>query len=234
MIRMLRHVLAAFLFVAVASGALAAELGLVTWYEQTGGVKGALNNVGDQVSGVNICPAANTNANNVPGCDMANDPGYNDNGTPQDGSDDYYTGDLIVRTNDAFMAVANYNVNGGSDEITITGTAPAGLVFDDLPGFCRLPQSSLSADGRTVTCYLGEKSPGTSQTLAFPVRVLGGNANGSQPGVIEFEVDGPNSNAVADDTDRSIIVTAAPRWNVCKSLYAVNAYTKTASDGTQT
>ncbi len=234
MIRMLRHALAAFLFVALASGALAAELGLVTWYEQTGGVKGALNNVGDRVSGVNICPAANTNANNVPGCDMANDPGYNDNGTPQDGSDDYYTGDLIVRTNDAFMAVTNYNVNGGSDEITITGTAPEGLVFDDLPGFCLLPQSSLSADGRTVSCYLGEKTPGTSQTLAFPVRVLGGNANGSQPGVVEFEVDGPNSQSVTDDTDQSIIVTAAPRWNIRKSLYTVNAYTKTASDGTQT
>jgi len=214
------------------SNAYAANLGLVTWYEQTGGLKGALNHVGDQVSGVNICPAANTNANTVPGCDMDDDPGFHDNGTPQDGSDDYYTGDLIVRTNDAFLAVANYNVNGSSEEVTITGSAPQGLVFDALPGFCQLPQSSLSSDGRTVTCYLGEKTPGTSQALAFPVRVLGGNANGTQPGPVGFTVSGPNSTEVSDDTDTSIIVTAAPRWNLRKSLYTINAYTKTASDAT--
>ena len=55
---------------------------------------------------VDICPAVNTNANGTPGCDMSSDSGFQDNGTPDDGSDDSYTGDLIVRTHDAFEAVA--------------------------------------------------------------------------------------------------------------------------------
>jgi len=52
--RLLRQALFIVVFTSLASGALAANLGLVTWYEQTGGVKGALNNVHDQVSGVDI------------------------------------------------------------------------------------------------------------------------------------------------------------------------------------
>ncbi len=80
-------------FVYSLDNAFAASLNITTKYTQTGGIKGPLNNVGDLVNDVNICPADPTD-----GCDFANDPGYSNNGTTSDPSDDTYSGDLIVRT----------------------------------------------------------------------------------------------------------------------------------------
>ena len=230
MIRFLRPFALVMILFSVFTGALAADLNMVVRYGKTGGIKGPLNQVGNEVNGVDICPADNDNNNNVPGCDMSDDPGFNDGGTPQDGSDDTYDGDLIVRTNDDFTVEVNYNVNG-TDEVTLEGAVPEGLAFDGLPGFCLLPESELSNDGRNIKCYLGEKTNST-QTLSFPVRVLGTNKNGDTPGPVEFSVNGPNSNEVSDDTDESIIVTAAPRWNLKKRAYGVGAHTISADEAT--
>jgi len=230
MTRFLRQFAPVMTLFIIFTGALAADLNMVVRYGKTGGIKGTLNQVGDEINGVDICPAVNNNNNNVPGCDMFDDPGFNDGGTPQDGSDDSYNGDLIVRTNDDFTVEVNYNVNG-TDEVTLEGTVPEGLAFDGLPGFCLLPESELADDGRTVKCYLGEKTNST-QTLSFPVRVLGTNQNGTTPGPVEFSVSGPSSNEVVDGTDESIIVTAAPRWNLRKRAYGVGAHTITTDEAT--
>ena len=112
------------MFFAGSSFAVAASLNVTTIYTKTGGIKGALNNVGDLVNGVPVCPA-----NPTDGCDFSDDPGYNDNGTVNDPTDDFYTGDLLVRTNDVFEVNAAWSwqgvKNGPEEEVTLVGTLPA-------------------------------------------------------------------------------------------------------------
>ncbi len=229
----LRWCLGAFVPLALSTSAFAADLTLTTRYGDTGGLVGNLNNIGDQVNGRDICPQANTNANATPGCDMSADPGYqaNDEG---DNSDDTYTGDLIVRTNDKFEVVAAYswlgNAGGPEERVTITGTLPAGtgFIWDDLPGVCDATLSSISADRKTITCvrvdFDTNNTGSFAEDLPFAVKVEGDAANGSKPGDISFTIDTPNNagsaitDGVEDGNPNNLIkVTAAPRWNIDKS-----------------
>jgi len=117
----------------LATSSYSATLTLTTKYGKTGGLAGNLNQVNDTVNGRNICPAVNTNANAIAGCDMSDDPGLNDNGTPNDPSDD---------------------AGGNEEQVTITGTLPAGtgFIWDGIPGSCDQTASSLSVDKKSITC----------------------------------------------------------------------------------
>ncbi len=229
----LRWCLGAFVPLALSTSALAADLTLTTRYGDTGGLVGNLNNIGDQVNGRNICPAANDYANGTPGCDMSADPGYVAN-DPGDNSDDTYNGDLIVRTNDKFEVIAAYSWLGdaGSDEerVTITGTLPAGagFIWDDLPGACDETLSAISADRKTLTCVRVDfdtfDTGSFAEDLALPVKVEGNAVNGSTPGDILLTIDTPNNagsaitDGVEDGNPNNLIkITAAPRWNIDKS-----------------
>ncbi len=212
----------------------ASTINITTKYGKTGGIVGPLNKTTDKVNGRDICPNDNTNANATPGCDMSDDPGYSNNGTVDDPSDDTYSGDLIVRTNDNFQAIAAWNWHGtpGGDEekVTITGTLPlkdgkAYYEWATLPGGCDLATSSISDDRQTITCVrkdFDKNDVGTyAEDLTFNVRVLGGTPNGAKPGDIKFKVEALNADPKEDTTDgNSLIVTASPRWNLQKSRYA--------------
>jgi hypothetical protein len=126
-------------------GLLHAEgvVSIVTKYNKTGGIYGdaGLNTVGDIVNGREICAAANDNNNTVPGCYMSGDPGYNDNGT-SDETDDYYTGDLIVSTNDLIEVIAGWNATQVDYPVPLTSTLPSFdgknyLAWDSLPSSCK-------------------------------------------------------------------------------------------------
>ena len=217
----------AVFFLANAFGVSAASLDITTMYTKTGGIQGALNQVGDLVNGVSVCPADPTD-----GCDFSDDPGYNNNGTVDDSSDDFYTGDLLVRTNDVFEVNAAWSwsgVEGGpEEEVTLVGTLPATGEFEwtNIPGSCDPNGSSLSADKLTITCVRNDFADGNShaEDLLFTARVLGSTPNGAQPGDISFSVSGQNAITVTDDTDgNSLTVTASPRWNLDKDLYVVRA-----------
>jgi len=225
---------ATFLTTFISTSAYSANLTMLTTYLNSGGVAGNLSTVGDQVNGNVICPAINTNANGVPGCDMSADVGYLDNGTPSNGADDTYAGDLIIRTNDVFTVQAAFSWVGtpsvGEDNITLTGTLPAGagFIFDSVPGFC-LAGSSLSADKKTITCVRsGFDTNGTgsyAEDSPFPIRVEGDAANGAQPGDISFTItdtigSASATNGVLEGNNANLLtVTAAPRWNVQKANY---------------
>ncbi len=233
----------------------AATLNITTQYSNTGGGAGNLNQTTDTINGNAVCAAANTYANGTPGCDMSADPGYTDpNATPLDPSDDIPTGDLIIRTNDVFIVSAGFswlgNANVGEDEVTLTGTLPAGagFIWDSLPGFCALPASNISADGKTIVCVRsGFDSNGTgtyAENPPFPVRVEGDATNGSTPGDIVFTIsDGVGSASSTDGvasvnggavTDaHRLKITASPRWNIDKSanMYTVRSG-QFAADGT--
>ena len=213
----------------------AATLNLVTKYGKTGGVKGNLNatDLSDRVNGRQICGQVNdySNPDNASGCDMSDDPGYNDAGDG-DPSNDFYTGDLIVRTNDDFEVITGWswlgNAGGAEEEITLTGTLPVGtgFVFDGIPGACDQAASTLSPDRKTIHCVRKDfdtNDTGTyAEDLSFLVRAEGDAVNGSVPGDIVFSLDdptasGPVEDGVRDGNDANLIkITASPRWNIDK------------------
>ena len=233
----------------VSSASYGATLNIVTKYGDSGGNAGNLNTQGDQVNGNDICPNDNTYANGTAGCDMSADVVYSDGGTG-DPSDDSYSGDLIVRTNDIFNVAVGYswlgNAGGAEEEVTLTGTLPAGkgFIFEGIPGSCDQVASTLSVDRKTISCV--RKNFDTNDTgsfaedMAFPVRVEGDAANGSIPGDITFAIDdptdsGPVSDGVEDGQASNLIkVTASPRWNIDKHAgpgYYTTTYGATDDQG---
>ena len=210
----------------------AATLTLTTKYGATGGLAGNFNNVGDQVNGRNICPAVNDYNNGTAGCDMSGDAGYSDNGTG-DPSDDSYSGDLIVRTNDSFEAVAKYswlgNAGGDEEQVTISGVLPAGkgFIWDGIPGSCDQTLSTLSEDKKNIDCVRKDFDTNDvgsySEQMTFSVKVEGDAVNGSIPGDITFSIKEPTGTAgtltdgVEDGNSANLLkVTASPRWNIDK------------------
>ena len=179
----------------IATFANAANLTLTTYYANSGGLAGDMNTVGDVVNGNPICPVANDYANGTPGCDMSADVMYNNNATA-DPSDDYYTGDLIVRTNDSFEVTASFNwtgnAGGAEEEVTLTGTLPAGtgFIWEILPPFCDVATSSISANKKTLICVWKNFDTGDVGSFSaipnFSVKVEGNAANDSTPGDISF------------------------------------------------
>ncbi|ADV45591.1 conserved repeat domain protein [Nitratifractor salsuginis DSM 16511] len=221
----------------------ASSVNVTTKYGKTGGIVGPLNTTSDLINGRQVCPADPT-----PGCDFADDPGFNNNGTVDDPTDDYYTGDLLVRTNDNFQAIAGWTWNGnpgGAEEVaTITGTLPVApdgnkyYEWTEIPGSCNPDHSSISADKQTIVCErkdFDKNDVGTfSEDLIFNVRVLGGTSNGTQPGDIKFKVEAPNAAAKEDTTDgHSLKVTASPRWNLDKAFgaYSIRSGQKVTING---
>jgi len=212
------------------SGTLhAANVNVTTYYGKTGGIIGALNQTSDKINGRDICPADPT-----VGCDFDDDPKFNNNGTVDNTKDDTYSGDLLVRTNDAFQSVAGWNWNGtsGGDEevVTITGILPTNGYYEwtQLPGSCNPTNSSISDDKQIIVCErkdFDKNDAGTfAEDLIFNVRVRGGTPSGSEPGDITFKVEAPDAESKTDNTDGySLTVTAAPRWNLQKSIYTAFA-----------
>ncbi len=200
----------------------AADIKIITKYGKTGGIAGRLNTTSDTVNGREICKN-----NPTPGCDFSSDSGWSDNATPNDGSDDTYSGDLLVRTNDYFELIAAWSWNGEvgvePDTITLTSTLPQGYVIDDLPGSCDTSLSKIEDNGRKITCVrkgFDKNRVGTvAEDLTFNIRVLGSNPNGATPGDISFTIQAENASPQSDNAGATLTVTAAPRWNLQKSRY---------------
>ncbi|CAA6819466.1 MAG: Conserved repeat domain protein, partial [uncultured Sulfurovum sp.] len=218
----------------------AANVNVTTYYGNTGGIVGILNTTTQVVNGRTICPV-----NPTIGCDFGDDPLFSNNGTVNNASDDSYSGDLVVRTNDSFQAIAGWTWNGeagGSKEkVTIKGTLPStGILpngstgetksykWDTLPGSCLADESSISEDKQIMTCvrYAFDKNDvGTySEDLPFNIIVKGETLSKTEPGDVSFEISAEDATTVSDDTDGySLTVTAAPRWNLQKSYYTTLA-----------
>ena len=217
---------------ALSSASYAATLTVVTKYGDSGGNAGKLNKVGDKVNGNDICPVINDYNNATAGCDMSADPGYNDSGTPLDTSDDFPEGDLIVRTNDIFNVSVAFgwlgNAGGTEEQVTLTGTLPAGkgFIWEGIPGSCDQAASSLSNDKKTIACvkkdFDANDTGSYAEDMAFSVRVEGDAANNSIPGDVSFTVTDPTNSTPATDgvedgnSANLLKITAAPRWNIDK------------------
>ena len=89
----------------------------------------------------------------------------------------------IVRTYDTIRYRIDWNVNEvAATAVTLTATLPAGVSWQRdvsglvAPGCADDPLSSISADGRTITCVLGDKPQGTAGTI-FPVALVGSHVD---------------------------------------------------------
>jgi hypothetical protein len=210
-----------FMFFMMSSILHAGTIEIVTKFSKTGGIYGDLSHVGDKVNGRVICASENDNSNSVPGCDMSQDPGYNDNGT-NDVSDDYYTGDLIVRTNDLIEVKVGWNATGVDNPIVLMSTLPSFngenyLKWDSLPSSCA-EGSSISEDGLTLTCIRTEDaSISYSEDTPFYIKVKANTPNNTKTGEISFSIESEGLESKADGTDGyGLTVTAKPMWNIQK------------------
>ena len=130
-----------------------ANLNLVVSITQDG--LQTLNTTADTLNGINICAS-----NPTPGCDFSQSNG-------------------IVRTNDSVVYLYDYSINGDSDDVTLTATAPFGTTWNVLPGFCNSGLTKNSGDGITtasvITCKRGVQTTGTAESLPFTLIILGSN-----------------------------------------------------------
>ena len=204
----------------------AASIEIVTKFSKTGGIYGDLNTVGDIVNGREICPSANNNSNDVPGCDMSQDSGYNNNGTDNNVTDDYYTGDLIVRTNDIFQIKVGWNATGVNNPITLSSTLPSFggknyLRWEKLPSSCK-EGSFISDDGLSLVCVrTDDASISYSEDTRFKVKVKANTPNNTKTGEISFSISSDGLETKTDSTDGyELTVTAKPMWNIQKKHVA--------------
>lgn len=151
-----------------------------------------LNTAADTLNTRNICAA-----NPTPGCDFSQN-------------------DAVVRTNDSVVYTYDYNVNGASEDVTLTATAPIGTIWSVLPGFCLTGSTLSSGNGITtnsvISCKRGVKDQGTTESLPFTATVLGSTLHGivlTATGAVA----GPSSSTV-NASAPNVTVTAAPRFNL--------------------
>ena len=183
----------------------------------------------DKVNGRVICADGNDNANSHPGCDMSTDVGY-------DATSNTYSGDLIVRTGDAFTLAAGWNITGGNDDVTITSTLPSdkGLSWSKpLNGLCGTG-SSISDDGLTLTCVRSGYTTNTtsySEDTEFGVDVSESALNDTHTGNFTFKVSASGANDASDDSSAELIITASPRWNLQLDEQFVQEYNNSGTMG---
>ena len=181
--------------------AYAADLTLTITSENSGGIAGNLNTVGDA-----YCPTATTS-----GCDMS-------------------TTDNRVRTHDSIRYRANVSVGPAGDDVTLTMTLKPGLVIAQIPGACDPFASSLTGDGSagsptSLVCGLGNQAS-ASFFVTIDARALGTLANGTSVGIQSAVINGPSSPAVSAASPSDITVTAAPRIDLHKRLHSQTTNTR--------
>ncbi len=186
---------------AVGNSDVSAGLNLVIQVGQDG--IAAMNTTADQLNTIFVC-ASNPTA----GCDFSQNNG-------------------VVRTNDSVVYSYDYSVNGASDDITITATAPIGTVWSVLPAFCNSGSTKNTGDGITsasvISCKRGVQAIGTSESLPFTAVVLGSVNHGTIL-TATGAVSGPGSSTVNAGAP-NVTATAAPRFNLRKGFISYNAFT---------
>ena len=130
-----------------------------------------------------------------------------------------------VRTLDEITYRIDWNTNHlqstvvePTNEVTILTQLPSGATWaTELPAACRtqgvLTPSSLSVDGRTLTCNLGSVPEGSAGVI-FPTALVGAVAEGTVISLTASISDSDNNTATSNQID--ITVTALPSWNLRK------------------
>ena len=191
-----------------AGQAHAANVQIQANLDQSGGIVGPLNVVGDD-----FCPSGTT-----PGCDVS-------------------ASDNRVRTHDAVSYNVSVQVDPPGDDVFVRVVFKPGLIATDLPGACDAFSSTITGDGTLaspseVYCDLGFRSSWAT-TLTFFGRVDGKLANGTQTGLASAEIGGAASTTTSADlsTLSDQIVSATPRLNLTKTTAWLTARTRGGVSG---
>ena len=151
----------------------------------------------------------------TPGWDAAAGPGF-----------DTGSNNLIVRTNDQFEYLITFSTDGGGDNnVTLVSTLPTGNIaprigqpvarWTNLPSNCTGPGSSISANGQTLTCNLGNMANSGTQSVYLNGTVLGTTPNGTAlpaPSLVASSSATPSFQPT--ETPQALAVTAAPFYDV--------------------
>ncbi|MEZ4518078.1 MAG: hypothetical protein R3C44_15075 [Chloroflexota bacterium] len=139
----------------------------------------------------------------------------------QQPGDDLNDDNGYVRTGDEVIYQVSFNVNDDDAtdlqvEIQLNGTADAVFHLDDLPlDICNKSKSSISSDGRTITCWVGDAPIASTYTFNLPAYVSYDSENGQTLSATST-VTAEGAGAPAQTSDETI-VSAAPRWDMSKS-----------------
>lgn len=193
---------------AFAPWAYAANVQIQVDLDQSGGIVGPLNSVGDD-----FCPSSTT-----PGCDVSST-------------------DNRVRTQDAVSYSVSLQVDPPGDDVFVRLQFKPGLIASDLPGACDPFTSTITGDGSTslpseVYCDLGFRTAWAT-TLTFFANVNGTLSNGTQTGLGLAEIGGDASTTTSADlsaiSDQT--VTATPRINLKKESAWYTSKTRNGVSG---
>lgn len=137
--------------------------------------------------------------------------------------------DAVVRTHDFVDFRVTYSTDGGDTNARLVLALPTGDIapevgnpiatWEFVPPFCTAG-SSISADGQTITCELGNVTNPQSQAIDFRARVLGSAPNGTS-----IPMDGTRGSSIIFESDdqptitpavppTTALVSAAPRWEL--------------------
>ncbi len=181
---------------AYAGAGFAASLSLQVATDQTGGIVGPLNVVGDD-----FCPTATT-----PGCDVS-------------------AQDTRIRTNDAVSYIFAVQVDPPGDTAFIRTKLKPGAVWQELPGVCNAFNSSITGAGTAVSpselyCDLGFRSSWAAN-LTFTAKIMSNTPNNSTTGLLSAKLGGANSATQTATLPADLTVTATPRLDVRNKIHTL-------------
>ncbi|MFC4223750.1 DUF7507 domain-containing protein [Lysinibacter cavernae] len=135
----------------------------------------------------------------------------------------------IVRSFDSVTYELDASVNttvgatGVASNSTFTFTLPVGMTWNTLPGTCLAtgtPASSISSDGRTAVCNIGDIPIGSARTIALSASVANlpnQTPLDFAPDAVSFATDNVTTPAVSVTPD-SLVSSGAPNVNMTKLL----------------
>ena len=131
----------------------------------------------------------------------------------------------IVRTNDKFEYLATFSTSGGDNNLTLVSTLPLGNVaprvgqpvarWTNVPADCTGAGSTISVDGQTLTCNLGNVASSGTRSVYLNATVLSTTPNGTAlPAPSLTASSSATPSFTPGQTPAALAVTAAPFYDV--------------------
>ena len=131
----------------------------------------------------------------------------------------------IVRTNDQFEYLATFSTSGGDNNLTLVSTLPQGNVaprvglpvarWTNVPADCTGAGSTISVDGQTLTCNLGNVASSGTRSVYLNATVLSTTPNGTAlPAPSLTASSSATPSFTPGQTPAALAVTAAPFYDV--------------------
>lgn len=155
---------------------------------------------------------------------------FETDGTGDQPGNDASASNDVVRVGDTYSIVPSFQIKDAQqafrtvDDVVLEITAPEGLNWPSRDQLSRCvdtdaQKTSISQDGRTLTCNLGKRTTNATITESFAM-YAGTNPNGTRlsfaPDAMRIHMADPDTGAVveADRTIPAVTISASPRLNM--------------------